>query len=209
MFLADCGLGGKRGYFKHEVRSGQVVAASRPFAGTGRLFSGSSKRAHSGAGRTAGLAPAEVIEQSDDEVVVQIQQPVDSNRKVWLLPPAADGVSGTVRSCDEIAEGFRVSVLLDRADAIIEPDQTPLGRVSLTWTAADGSVYRARVAIESGAEGELEISVPETVPVPALVLLSSYEYRGLGVAKLCRREKDSYCLTVGMTEEVFPQSNAA
>ena len=128
---------------------------------------------------------------------------------MWLLPPAADGVSGTVRSCDEIAEGFRVSVLLDRADAIIEPDQTPLGRVSLTWTADDGSVYRARVAIESGAEGELEISVPKTVPVPALVLLSSYEYRGLGVAKLCRREKDSYRLTVGMTEEVFPQSNAA
>ena len=158
---------------------------------------------------TAGLASAEAMEWSDSEVVVRLQQPVDCGRKVWLLPPTADGVSGAVRSCDEIAEGFRVSVLLDRAEAIAEPDQAPLGRVSLTWTAANGSTCRARVAIESGTEGELEISTPETVPVTALVLLSSYDYRGLGVAKECRREKRSYRLTVGMTEEVYPQPNPA
>ena len=158
---------------------------------------------------TAGLVASEAIEWSDSEVVVRIQQPVDSGRKVWLVPPTADGVSGTVRSCDEIAEGFRVSVLLDRAEAIAESEQARLGRVSLAWTAANGSICRASVAIESGTEGELEISTPETVPVPALVLLSSYEYRGLGVAKQCRREKDSYRLTVGMTEEVYPQPHPA
>ena len=154
---------------------------------------------------TVGLASGEIIEQSGDEVVLRIQQPVDIDRKVWLIPPAADGMPGAVCSCDEIGEGFRVSLVLDRA-AEIEPDQARLGRVSLTWIAANGSVGRARVAIKNGAEGELEISAPEAVPVPAMVLLSGYRFRGLGVAEYCRHEKDNYRLTVGMTEEVYPQN---
>jgi len=154
---------------------------------------------------TAGLTSGEIIEQSDDEVVLRIQQPVDTDRKVWLIPPAADGMPGTVRSCDKIGEGFRVSLELGRA-AEMEADQALLGRVSLTWTAANGSVGRARVAIKNGAEGELEISAPEAVPVPAMVLLSGYRYRGLGVAEYCRHEKDNYRITVGMTKEVYPQN---
>ena len=154
------------------------------------------------------LAAAAAIKRSESEVALRIPRPVDSGGKVWLLFPAEDGVSGTVRSCEESSGGFRVSVLLDPAEAIAEPDQTPSGRVSLTWTAANGSLGRVRVSIASGAEGELEISVPETVPVPALVLLSGYEYQGLGVARECHREDDSYRLTVGMTEEVYPRHAA-
>ena len=157
---------------------------------------------------TARLASAQIIEQSGDEVVLRSRQAVESDTKVWCIPPTGEGMSGTLRSCDEIGEGFRVSLMLDQAQEI-EPDQARLGRVSLMWTAANGSMGRGRVAIKNGAEGQLEISSPDAVPVPSMVFLSGYRYRGLGVAENCRHEKDSYSLTVGMTEEVSPQSNAA
>ena len=158
---------------------------------------------------TAGLASVEIIEQSDSEHVVRMRQPVSNGEKVWLIPPAGEGVSGSVRSCDEIAEGFRVSIVLDNAEEMTETGQVYPGRVSLAWTDANGSVCRTRAAMESGGEGELEISTLEAVPAPSLVLLSSYGYRGLGVAKECRPENDSYRVTVAMTEEVYPQPNAA
>ena len=159
---------------------------------------------------TAGLASVETIEQSDSEHVVRMQQPVSNGEKVWLIPPAGEGVSGSVRSCDEIAEGFRVSIVLDNAQEMTdEAGQVYPGRVSLAWTGANGSVCRTRVGMESGGEGELQISMLQEVPAPSLVLLSSYGYRGLGVAKECRPEDDSYRLTVAMTEEVYPQPNAA
>ena len=157
---------------------------------------------------TARLASAEIIEQSGDDVVLRCRQAVESATKVWLIPPAGDGTSGTLCSCDEIGEGFRVNLMLDQAQEI-EPDPARLGRVSLTWIAENGSTDRTQVAIKNGAEGELEISSPHAVPVPSMVLLSGYRYRGLGVAEYCRHEKDSYRLTVGMTEEVSPQTNAA
>ena len=159
---------------------------------------------------TAGLASVETIEESDREHVVRMQQPVSNGEKVWLIPPAGEGVSGSVRSCDEIAQGFRVSIVLDNAQEMTdEAGQVYPGRVSLAWTDANGSVCRTWAAMESGGEGELEISTLEEVPAPSLVLLSSYEYRGFGVAKECRRENDSYRVTVAMTEEVYPQPNAA
>ena len=158
---------------------------------------------------TAGLASVETIEQSDIEHVVRMRQPVSNGEKVWLIPPAGEGVSGSVRSCDEIAEGFRVSIVLDNAEEMTETGQVYPGRVSLAWRDANGSVCRTRAAMRSGAEGELEISTLEEVPAPSLVLLSSYEYRGFGVAKECRPENDSYRVTVAMTEEVYPQPNAA
>ena len=128
---------------------------------------------------------------------------------LWIISRSHGGEPFFIQSSERAGDGFRVTAYRNENGRPDSGQTTALGQADLLWVDDAGAVASAGVGIENGEPGEVVVTAPEAVSVPAVVLLAGYEYRGLGSVKRCDGEDGNFKLHIEIAEELFLKSNAA
>ncbi len=145
----------------------------------------------------------------DSENVLLMPKSPPLDAPLWIISESRGGEPYYIQSSARADDGFRVTADRKENGRSESGQTTALGQADLLWVDSDGAVASACVAIENGEPGEVVVTAGEAVPVPSVVLLAGYEYRGLGSVKQCDAEGDNFKLHIEIADELFLKSNAA
>jgi len=150
------------------------------------------------------LGRVEVTHAGRGELTIEAPFALSRRQLVWLLPATPKDYPARVEDvkAGQGAHHLRLRLVREQRRPAAEPALTV---AQLRWVDGAGRLVTSFVYLRKAARGQIEVNVPEPLPVPSLALVSGGEWRCLASVQSCAEAEQGYAVTL----ELSPRAQQA